>query len=326
MQRFPFSFPNGWYQAMYSDDLAPGQVESLRYFGRDLVLFRGEDGQASLLDAHCPHLGAHLGVGGEVVGSSLRCPFHAWEWAGDGRCVRIPYSDRVPANARAGSYPTLERNGVVYFWYHAEGADPSFDIPELPEVSDPEFTHPWWRSEWTIRTHPQEILENGVDFQHLNPVHDLSPPEGFRFESDGPISTWTVGSSKSADPLDGATDTVDIRTDNYGLGVVVSRYVGFFSTLLHLAYTPIDEESCRVVVGSIGKCTDESGEQAHSLLEAYMDDVAGQISRDKPIWENKCYRDKPLLCEEDGPIPEYRRWASQFYSGNAGADADAVRA
>ena len=157
-------------------------------------------------------------------------------------------------------------------------------------------------------------------------MHDLSPPEGFRFESDGPISTWTVGSSKSADPLDGATDTVDIRTDNYGLGVVVSRYVGFFSTLLHLAYTPIDEESCRVVVGSIGKCTDESGEQAHSLLEAYMDDVAGQISRDKPIWENKCYRDKPLLCEEDGPIPEYRRWASQFYSGNAGADADAVRA
>jgi 3-ketosteroid 9alpha-monooxygenase subunit A len=317
VDRFPFSFPNGWFQAMYSDDLAVGEVKSVRYHARDLVLFRDEAGQPALLDAHCPHLGAHLGVGGRVVGEALRCPFHGWEWAGDGRCVGIPYAKRIPANARVGSYPTVEKNGVIYFWYHAEGEAPSFEIPALPEVADPDFTSPWSRTEWTIRTHPQEILENGVDFQHLTPVHELDPPEGFRFESDGPISTWTVGSSKSAEPLDGATDTIDIRTDNYGLGVVVSRYVGFFSTLLHLAYTPIDEESCRVVVGSIGKCTDRSGDQAESLLEAYMADVAGQIDRDKPIWENKRYRSAPLLCEEDGPIPEYRRWASQFYSAEA---------
>ena len=36
------------------------------------------------------------------------------------------------------------------------------EIPEIPECRDPEFVKPWSRIEWTIRTHPQEILENGV--------------------------------------------------------------------------------------------------------------------------------------------------------------------
>jgi len=314
LSRFPFSFPNGWYRALYSDELARGEVKALRYMARDLVAFRDESGEAHLLDAYCPHLGAHLGVGGVVAGENLRCPFHGWEWGGDGACRHIPYAKRIPRDARVESYPTLERNDVLYFWYHAQGEAPSFEIPELPECQDPAFVKPWPRVEWTIRTHPQEILENGVDFRHLTPVHALEPPSDFAFAADGPLSFWTTGTSKSAEPLDGARDEIDIRTDNYGLGVVVSRYVGFFSTLLHLAYTPIDEEECHVAVSSTGSRTDRSGNAAGDLLEAYMADVTGQIDHDKPIWENKCYRANPLLCAEDGPIPEYRRWASQFYT------------
>ena len=316
MSRFPFSFPNGWYRALYSDELARGEVKALRYMARELVIFRDEKGEAHLLDAHCPHLGAHLGVGGVVAGESLRCPFHAWEWGGDGTCRKIPYTTRIPHSARAKSYHTVERNDVIYFWYHAQDEAPSFEVPELPEYHDPAFAKPWSKTEWTIRTHPQEILENGVDFRHLTPVHKLEAPSNFSFDTDGPLSVWSTGTSKSAEPLDGATDEIYIRTDNYGLGVVVSRYVGFFSTLLHLAYTPIDEDECVVSVVSIGSETDRSGNQAEALLEAYMADVKGQIDNDKPIWENKCYRRNPILCEEDGPIPEYRRWASQFYTAN----------
>ena len=249
-----------------------------------------------------------------MVGASLRCPFHHWEWAGDGSCTQVPYAKRIPANARLRAYATAERNGVLYFWFHAKDEAPSFEIPEIPEYGDPRFTPAWAKTEWTIRTHPQEILENGVDFQHLAPVHQLDAPEGFHFEEQGPLSSWTVGSGKRAEPLDGAHDSVDIRTDNYGLGVVVSRYNGFFDTLLHLAYTPIDEEHTRVAVGSIGSRTDRSGGSTEAVLAAYMEDVSGQIEVDRPIWEHKRYQDRPLLCEEDGPIPRYRRWASQFYT------------
>src|SRR5690606_2252178 len=59
--RFPFTaYPSGWFVVATSEELVPGQLLSLRYFGRELVAFRGESGKPSVIDAHCPHLGAHL--------------------------------------------------------------------------------------------------------------------------------------------------------------------------------------------------------------------------------------------------------------------------
>ena len=62
-KRYPMPIPHGWYAVAYSDELAVGESRPERYFGKDLVLFRTESGRASLLDAYCPHLGAHLGYG-----------------------------------------------------------------------------------------------------------------------------------------------------------------------------------------------------------------------------------------------------------------------
>ncbi|MBA17767.1 MAG: Rieske (2Fe-2S) protein, partial [Sphingomonas sp.] len=69
------SIPFGWFGVGYSNELAVGEVRPVHYFGRELVLFRNENGEAGLLDAYCPHLGAHLGHGGKVEGDSIRCPF-----------------------------------------------------------------------------------------------------------------------------------------------------------------------------------------------------------------------------------------------------------
>ena len=69
-------YPRGWYTIADSDDLAPGDVLPIHAFGREFVVFRGEDGEAHVLNAHCPHLGAHLGHGGKVCGNQIRCPFH----------------------------------------------------------------------------------------------------------------------------------------------------------------------------------------------------------------------------------------------------------
>jgi len=47
-RHYPFpAYPNGWFQVAYSDELQPGGVMPLSYFGRELVLFRGSDGKAS---------------------------------------------------------------------------------------------------------------------------------------------------------------------------------------------------------------------------------------------------------------------------------------
>ena len=89
-ERYPFTpFPRGWFRVAYADEIAPGEVKRLQYFGRELVLFRTESGVAQVFDAHCPHLGAHFGVGGTVVGENIRCPFHHWEFGTDGVCTKV---------------------------------------------------------------------------------------------------------------------------------------------------------------------------------------------------------------------------------------------
>lgn len=82
---FP-AIPNGWFAVAFSDEVKAGGVRPLRYLGRELVLFRSSTGVASVLDAHCPHLGAHLGIGGGVVGETLACPFHGWRFDAQGQC------------------------------------------------------------------------------------------------------------------------------------------------------------------------------------------------------------------------------------------------
>ena len=84
-------FPFGWFAVSYSDELAVGEVKPVRYFARDMVVWRGEDGQARVLDAYCRHLGAHMGHGGRVNGNDLECPFHAWQYNEAGAVTHIPY-------------------------------------------------------------------------------------------------------------------------------------------------------------------------------------------------------------------------------------------
>jgi len=103
-RRFTPPIPNGWFQVAFSHELEPGAVKPLRYFDKDLVAFRTEAGAISVLDAHCPHLGAHLGHGGKVKGGSIECPFHAWQFGTDGKCTAVPYAEHVPRKAKLSTW------------------------------------------------------------------------------------------------------------------------------------------------------------------------------------------------------------------------------
>ena len=133
LERFPYywAFPFAWYPVCFSGDLPPGAVKPARFLSRDLVLWRDHDGHAHVMDAYCPHLGANVAFGGRVEGTHLVCPFHWWEYDGDGANVRIPYSERTNRRARLGTYPTLDRNGFVLLWYHPDRrVAPLWDIPD----------------------------------------------------------------------------------------------------------------------------------------------------------------------------------------------------
>jgi len=55
---YPFApFPNGWYVLANSDEIKIGDTLSFHYFGKDVVIYRGENNKAHVVDAYCPHLG-----------------------------------------------------------------------------------------------------------------------------------------------------------------------------------------------------------------------------------------------------------------------------
>ena len=92
--RFAPEIPNGWFAVAWSRELRPGEVHRIRAFGEDLVLFRTHSGVPRVLSAYCPHLGAHLAEGGRVMGESIRCPFHGWQYDG-GTTINF-YGDALP--------------------------------------------------------------------------------------------------------------------------------------------------------------------------------------------------------------------------------------
>ena len=124
--------PTGWFQIGWTRRFPSGEVRALRYFGQDLVAYRTADGRLHVLDAHCRHLGAHLGYGGTVQDDCVVCPFHGWHWDPDGRNRYIPYQeDRPNKSRRLRSWPTYEHAGVVYMWHDVAGNGPTWAVPDI---------------------------------------------------------------------------------------------------------------------------------------------------------------------------------------------------
>ncbi len=169
-KRYTQPIPFGWFALEYSDKLAAGEVKPLQYLNRELVLFRTESGAARVVDAYCPHLGAHLGHGGSVVGENIACPFHGWQFDGGGICREVPYAKNMPPKVvdkqSLGSYHVVEANQMIWVWYHPEGAEPSFEVEEIPELNSDDY-QPIDVHEWTINTIVQEAGENGADVAHF---------------------------------------------------------------------------------------------------------------------------------------------------------------
>ncbi len=76
---------------------------------------------------------------------------------------------------------------------------------------------------------------------------------------------------------------------------------------------PIDEETTD---SSFAYSVNTSGDaqKARGVGDAIIRDLEKQMSEDIPIWENKKYYTKPMLCDGDGKFNVYRRWMRQFFS------------
>jgi len=291
--RFPFPIPNGWFIVATAAELDPGELKAVHYFGDDLVVYRTASGEPRTTEAYCPHLGAHLAVGGKVDGECIACPFHGWTFDGTGQCVDIPYAstERIPAKAKLRSYPTIERNGMIWAWHHLEEGEPFFEVPVVPEVEDTEWLEPMVR-EFRIATSCQEMAENNHDFAHFKFVHgtDAIPEANERVE----------GTYKYV-------ESGGLHRETFGLGLGVLRIPGFMT--FFSSVTPVDEDN--VHIRWVFTAPVSSGAE---MLDKIATGFTSGVSQDIPIWENKVYRPRPVLTKGEGGIAQHRKWSRQFYS------------
>jgi phenylpropionate dioxygenase-like ring-hydroxylating dioxygenase large terminal subunit len=298
-------YPNGWQSIGFSDEVKPGQVVSRHVLGQDLVLFRGNSGTLSVVDAYCPHLGAHLGCGGKVVGDNLRCPYHYWEFSVDGKCSAMPYGTIKPKKAVLKTQLVREINGFIFVWHDAKGRDPTWEIPYHPITDSPDH-YLAGRGEHVFKGHPQDISENGADFGHFVAVHHWDNvklqflPEGHAYR----LAMESVGAGN----LDGNGTADEAASRTVGPGYTYTHYKRDADWLVMACTTPVEPGLVylhysyyvhRSVPRPQGKAL------ADELTEAWDGDIL--------IWDNKCYREHPILNNKDGPIGQFRRWYQQFY-------------
>ncbi len=324
IKRFPMDIPFGWFFVSYSDELKPGDVKPLHYFGRDLVLFRNESGKAGVLDAYCPHMGAHLGHGGVVDGDNLRCPFHSWAFNPEGFCVDIPYAKAFPPickrEAIAGPYPVTEVNGVIWVWYHPQRVAPMFDVMAVPEFSEPGWADQQ-RFYWKFRSNPQEIAENGVDVAHFRYVHRMDEvPEG-KSEYDGHIRRSTALGERTMQTPTGEVKTIKstVKVVQVGAGQKTTHLTGLTTIALQVLVTPIEADECELRFCFTHPKV-EPGSFEDQAIKAAIQSTIGQsgVEGDIPIWDNKIHAPRPLLCDGDGQILRFRKYFSQFYAPEGG--------
>lgn len=324
MEGWPYStFPTGWYQVEWSSRLGTGEVKSVRFFDTELVIYRTEAGVAQVIDAFCPHLGAHIGHGGCVKGEVLACPWHGWEWDLQGRNTHIPFVDRVNPTARLLQWETREIDGLIIVWYDATGERPTWEFPGVPEFSDHDgYYEPLEVVVGPETVKPQQPRENTADLYHFPFVHGSGKPSALDVvEERGHILYETMnhelGEGRETTWLTpNGPITSRIVTYLYALGIGVDRIEvdETLRTAQTVCVTPVNASQSLF----FSTCTANRvpGETEPTLRNRrMMESQHLQIMNDFDVWANQRYVQKPLYSDaaEGRAISRFRRWANQFY-------------
>lgn len=331
---YPAPYPDGWYRLLGSESLRRGQARYLECLGRALVVWRTEHtGDVFAMTAFCPHLGGNLAMG-RVCADRIECPFHGWQFDGDGRAVNVPYSVHAPTRMVSETYPTREVHGQIFMYQRSGGVDQRadeevpYEVPRIPEVDDGRFVFRGRYDAGRTRTHMIELLENAADSVHFGHLHcqmDIPwtrvPVPGINLEHEARLRLDdAVGASSVVLDVETVVKVLDRRLErsraqaqvtftgpgsilNFRLTIPSAGQIEIVQTQLPIA--PFEQQV---------DFTWFTERKVPRLVAWYaVGNWVSQWRSDVRIWESKAFRKAPMLCRDDGPVMRLRRWYSQFY-------------
>ena len=253
-------FRQYWIPVTPAADLTEpeGRPIRVKILGEDLVLFRARNGDIGIIGAFCAHRLAPLFFG-RIEHDGLRCPYHGWKFAPDGRCMEMP---NIPAEQQFADeihhpgYPCVERGGII--WAYLGSAKPLPPLPDLEflRVADGDRNYRLFYQDCNYL----QVLEGGIDPTHVMWLHspyDLSDEQLTAQQQ--PAQHLVANRSGARTPLD-----IEIADTAGGFTYGAKRPAGNGKTLWRVnqfimpfytmppggdqkqarAYIPVDDESC----------------------------------------------------------------------------------
>lgn len=308
----PTRFARGWYCMGLAKNFRQSPNRSLKAFGQKLRFSTAPDDQLQVRNELCPL----------TLKDSKFTPF----------CGVHGTGHQTPVEPTS-CWPILEQDGLLFLWNDSEGNPPLKEqpVPRIHGADSAEWTE-WVWHENVVAAEPRDVVEHIVNTASFiyaqgerptffkNVFEDHVATQYF----EGPMRTaytrlhvhdeasqvaWTNSAASYFGPSF-MIDELEYVYDDYDLNAVLIN-----------AHYPIDENSLVLLSGvSVKKNAvlaadpqDFAADQASRILHGFSQDVE--------IWQKKTRIDNPLLCEEDGPVYQLRRWYEQFFTDVADIEA-----
>ena len=157
-----------WHPVVLTEQLGAAPL-ALTLLSQNLVLWRSADGLAHAWPDRCPHRGARLSLG-QVVDDRLECPYHGWQFDGQGQCRHVPALPQFvpPATHCVQAHRVQEAHGLVWVQL-APGADllpPAFGGTAVDGLRRVHC------GPYDVATSAPRIVENFLDMAHFGFVHE----------------------------------------------------------------------------------------------------------------------------------------------------------
>lgn len=310
----PLRFARGWHCLGLSKNFNDGKVRSLKAFGQEITVRTAADGRIHLSNERCP-LAAENSAASETGNAEPACLVHG--------------ASRSQQDAQAPCWPVLEQDGLLLVWNDAEGNPPA-EAQSIPRIhgSDSEEWTDWVWNETPVALEPRDVVDHIADTASFF-YAGTNRPTFFKnvFEDhvatqyfDGPMRQeysrchrenyppqlmWTNSVASYFGPSF-MIDELDYVYENYDL-----------SAILINAHYPVDEHCLVLLSGVIVKKSKELERDPQEFTADQAARILHGFGKDVEIWQKKTRVDNPLLCEEDGPVYQLRRWYEQFFRNAA---------